>query len=126
MKPTKKIIIIDDDSTVRKIYGQKFSMQAGWQVLTAQNGKEGLEIIKQDAPDLILLDIMMPKADGFDVLNKIKKDRALKNIPVIMLTNLADEEDKTEAFKRGAQDYLVKANYTPQQVCELVKNALIS
>ena len=118
----KKIIIIDDDSLIRKMYGQKLASQAGWQVLTAENGKEGLEIIKHNTPDLILLDIMMPKQDGFDVLKKIKKDKALQNIPVIMLTNLADEEDKAEALKRGAKDYLVKANNTPQQVCELVKH----
>ena len=69
---------------------------------------------------------MMPKADGFDVLKRIKKDKALQKIPVIMLTNLADEEDKTEAFKRGARDYLVKATHTPQQVCDLVNNILAS
>ena len=121
MPSTKKIIIIDDDAIIRKMYGQKLAMQAGWQALTARDGREGLEIIKHNAPNLILLDIMMPKQDGFDVLKKIKKDKALKNIPVVMLTNLADNEDKAEALKRGAKDYLVKANHTPQQVCELVK-----
>jgi len=117
----KKIVIIDDDSEIRKMYGQKFSMQTNWQIFTARDGKEGLEMIKQLQPDLILLDIIMPKIDGFDVLKKIKKNSALKNIPLIMLTNLADQEDKDQALKRGANDYLVKANYTPQQVCDLVK-----
>lgn len=121
MPSTKKIIIIDDDVAIRKMYGQKFSIE-GWQALTARDGQEGLEIIKHNAPDLILLDIMMPKQDGFDVLKKIKKDKVLHNIPVIMLTNLADLEDKEEALKRGAKDYLVKTNYTPQQVCDLVKH----
>ncbi|PIU14926.1 response regulator [bacterium (Candidatus Gribaldobacteria) CG08_land_8_20_14_0_20_39_15] len=120
----KKIIIIDDESSILEIYSQKFSTQANWQILTAKNGKEGLELIKQHQPNLILLDIVMPKADGFDVLQKIKKDETLKNIPVIMLTNLTDEEDKAEAFKRGALDYLVKAEHTPSQALEAVKRKL--
>ena len=121
MLSTKKIVIIDDDSTIRKMYGQKLASQPGWQALAARDGQEGLEIIKRELPNLILLDIMMPIQDGFDVLKKIKKDKTLQKIPVIMLTNLADDEDKAESLKRGARDYLVKANHTPQQVCDLVK-----
>ena len=111
----KKIVfLIDDDSSIRKVYTAKFSLQPSFTIQCAANGKEGLEKLKGFIPDIILLDIMMPKIDGFEVLEKIKKDAELKKIPIVMLTNLEDSTDKAEALKRGAVEYFVKAQYTPQ------------
>lgn len=80
--------------------------------------------MRECIPDLILLDIMMPKMDGFDVLKELKKDERLKAVPVIMLTNLGDSTDKDEALKRGADDYLVKALHTPMEVVKKVEELL--
>ena len=121
----KKIVfLIDDDSSIRKVYTAKFSLQPSFEIQSAADGKEGLEKLKGFIPDIILLDLMMPKMDGFDVLEKIKKDQVLKKIPVIMLTNLEDDTDKAEALKRGAVDYFVKAKYTPQEVVDKVEELL--
>lgn len=121
----KKIIIIDDDPIIRNMYKTKFESSPGFSVAgTAENGKLGLELIQKKKPDFILLDIMMPKSDGFEVLEQLKKDVDLKRIPVIMLTNLAHEEDREQSIKRGAQDYLVKANTTPSVVLKRVKEIL--
>ena len=120
----KTVLLIDDDSSIRKVYTAKFSLHPDFTIQSAINGKEGLDKLQEFIPDLILLDVMMPKMDGFEVLEKIKKNAALKKIPVIMLTNLENATDKAEALKRGADDYFVKALYTPQEVVKKVENLL--
>ena len=120
----KTIFLIDDDSLIQKMYTAKFSLQPSFTIQSAANGKDGLKKLQEFIPDLILLDIMMPEMDGFDVLEKIKKNAALKKIPVIMLTNLDNPTDKAEALRRGADGYFVKAFQTPQQVVEKVENLL--
>ena len=120
----KTVLLIDDDSSIRKVYTAKFSLHPDFTIQSAINGKEGLDKLQEFIPDLILLDVMMPKMDGFEVLEKIKKNAVFKKIPVIMLTNLENATDKAEAIKRGADDYFVKALYTPQEVVKKVENLL--
>ncbi|KKT00861.1 MAG: hypothetical protein UV78_C0074G0005 [Parcubacteria group bacterium GW2011_GWA2_43_17] len=88
------------------------------------DGETGLELMKTHKPDLVLLDIIMPKLDGFSVLKKIKEDPATKNVPVILLTNLGQDEDVKKGNNLGAAGYLVKANLTPAQVVDKVKEYL--
>src|SRR3989338_1791604 len=120
----KTVFLIDDDSSIRKVYTAKFSLHPDFTIQSAINGKEGLDKLQEFIPDLILLDVMMPKMDGFEVLEKIKKNAAFKKIPVIMLTNLENATDKAEAIKRGADCYFVKAFYTPQEVVKKVEDLL--
>ena len=119
----KTVLLIEDDETISLMY--KIKLEAtGFKVLTANNGVDGLKLSKEKKPDIIMLDVILPQLDGFSVLESIKKDRIIKNIPVVMLTNLGTDEDKKKGVKLGATDYLVKANLTPAQVEEKIKEYL--
>ncbi|KKU09590.1 MAG: hypothetical protein A2113_04360 [Candidatus Woykebacteria bacterium GWA1_44_8] len=122
---SKKILLIDDDPTFIDISVRAFRV-FGIDYLTAFNGIEAIEKAKSGQPVLILLDIMMPGLDGFAVLNKLKQDQATKNIPVWMITNLPGEMNKERAASMGASDYLVKAENTPNKVCEKIRSFLDS
>lgn len=122
-KTAGKVLIIEDEETLSQMYALKFDRE-GFAVETAPDGLTGLELAKKSKPDIILLDIIMPQLDGFTVLEKIKEDDNLKDIPVIMLTNLGQTEDLKKGEKMGAKDYLVKANCTPQDVVNKVKQYL--
>lgn len=119
----KKILVIEDDSMISSMYKTKFEA-SGFIVLTAADGASGLELAKKEKPDIIMLDVILPRLDGFSVLEEIKKDEGTKNIPVIMLTNLGTEEDKAKGERLGALDYFVKASLTPGQISEKIKKAL--
>ena len=99
--------------------------QEGLDVITAEDGMQGLELANKEQPNLILLDVILPQLDGFTVLQEIRNDGKIRNIPVIMLTNLGTTEDKEKAKQMGATDYLVKANLTPSEVNEAIKKYLI-
>jgi DNA-binding response OmpR family regulator len=118
-----KVLIIEDEEMLVNMYISKFTKE-GYQAEKASNGRIGLEQARTIKPDIILLDIMMPEIDGFMVLKDLKNDTATKDIPVIMLTNLGQEEDIEKGKQLGATDYLVKANLTPAQVVEKVKTIL--
>lgn len=118
-----KVLIIEDEEMLVNMYISKFEKE-GYEAEKAANGKLGLEKAQEIKPDIILLDIMMPEIDGFMVLKNLKNDIDTKNIPVIMLTNLGQEEDIEKGKKLGATDYLVKANLTPAQVVDKVKEVL--
>jgi DNA-binding response OmpR family regulator len=120
MAEKKKILIIEDDEMICSMYKTKFEAE-NYEVYTAQNGADGLEIAKKMKPQMVLLDIILPQIDGFTILEAIKKDSKTKKIPVIMLTNLGTDEDKEKGRKLGAVDYLVKANLTPAQVSQKIK-----
>lgn len=92
--------MVEDDAMISSMYKTKFESD-GFNVLTADNGIEGLELAKKEKPDIIMLDVILPQLDGFSVLDSIKKDKAVKSIPVIMLTNLSTEEDKAKGKKMG-------------------------
>jgi len=116
----KKIMIVEDDSFVMDIYQTKLS-QEGYEVLPAENGAEAIKKLEKEIPDLILLDIIMPYVDGLQVLRKIKADEKLKDIPVILLTNLSQKENINEGLGLGADDYLIKSHFTPSEVLEKIK-----
>ena len=119
----KTVLLIEDDETISLMYKIKLESE-GFEVLIADNGVDGLALSKEKRPDIIMLDVILPQLDGFSVLESIKKDATIKNIPVIMLTNLGTNEDKQNGEKVGAVDYLVKANLTPSQVGEKIKQYL--
>jgi DNA-binding response OmpR family regulator len=111
----KKILIIEDESALQKTLGEVLSQQ-GYEVLSALNGEIGLKLAQSKKPDLILLDLILPKIHGFDVLKKIKDNPETKKIPVIVLTNLESIEDIKKAIELGATTYLVKANYSLEEL----------
>lgn len=118
-----KILIVEDDPLMSRMYQKIFKFE-GYEVEMAGNGEEGLEKAKDVKPTLILLDIMMPKMNGLEALEKLKADEALKAIPVVMLTNLAGQSDAEKALSMGAIKYIVKSEYEPKQVTNMVKEIL--
>lgn len=122
-KGKKKVLVIEDDSMLSSMYRMKLE-DSGYTAFVANEGKQGLETAKSEKPDLILLDIMMPMMDGFSVLAEIKEDASLKDVPVIIMTNLGTNEDIDKGKKMGAVDYVVKADSTPAQIVERIKKYL--
>jgi len=118
-----KILFIEDEPNLQKTLGEILH-QEGYEVKPAFDGQEGLELAKSEKPDLILLDLILPKIDGFTVLKEVKKDPVLKDIPVIVLTNLEGSSDVERALELGATTYLVKANYSLEEVVAKIKQAL--
>lgn len=118
----KKILFIEDESTLHKTIGEVLTQQ-GYEMISALDGEIGLRLAKTKKPDLILLDLILPKIDGFGVLKQLKEDKKTKDIPVIVLTNLEGMQDVERAIKMGASTYLVKSNYDLEEVVEKIKNA---
>ncbi len=118
-----KVLIVEDEQTLLDMYSLKLSKE-NFEVVKAADGQEGLEKAKSEKPDIILLDIMLPKIDGFQVLKNLRETKGFKNTPIIMLTNLGQNEDKQKGKQFGATDYLVKADTTPTDVVEKI-NSLI-
>lgn len=119
----QKILLVEDDEMLHTMYTQKFTKE-GFEVLSAFNGAEGIKMAEESGPAVILLDIIMPKMDGFVALKKLKKNEKTKDIPVILLTNLGQEEDIRKGKELGATDYFIKANHTPQEVVDKVKDVI--
>jgi len=121
----KKVMIIEDDYFVLDIYHTKL-VQEGFDVLDAKDGKDGLEKLQAEEklPDLILLDIVMPNMGGLEVLELIKKEERLKNIPVVLLTNLSQKMEIDKGLELGANDYLIKSHFTPSEVLEKINSVL--
>lgn len=124
MATTKtKILIVEDDSLMMRLYSKVFDIE-GYAVVTAVDGEEGLLQARKEIPTLILLDVMMPKMNGLQLLEKLKADLTTKKIPVIMLTNLTGEIDAETAIAKGAVKYIVKSDYEPKQVVNMVRELL--
>lgn len=117
------VLIVEDDTFLANIYKTKFEME-GFKVSLAENGELGLSEVKKKKPDIVLLDILLPKMDGFAVLQEIKADADIKKIPVILLTNLGQKDDVEKGLDLGAIDYLIKAHFKPSETVEKVKKAL--
>ncbi len=120
------ILIIEDDPELTEMYQAQFSMQE-YAVLTASDGAEGIERATDERPDVILLDILMPNVNGFEVLKKLKESPETKNIPVVVYTNLGsnDSDEKRElAFSLGAADYLIKALHEPNTILDRINSLL--
>jgi DNA-binding response OmpR family regulator len=120
-----KIAIIEDEPFLATMYVTKFELE-NFTVFRAADGQEGLEIIQTQKPDIVLLDVVMPKVDGFEVLRQLRTDSATASLPVILLTNLGQRSDIEKGLSLGASDYVIKANYTPAQVVAKVKEYLRS
>lgn len=123
MAEGKKILLIEDEEMLANMYQVKFQND-GFQLVKAANGEEGLTLADKEKPDMILLDVIMPKMDGFTVLKRLKENEGTKNIPVLLLTNLGQDEDIKKGNELGAVGYLVKANITPSEVVAKVKETM--
>ena len=125
MSQQKTILVIEDEQTILKAISIALE-DAGFKILTAIDGESGEETAKQHIPDLILLDIILPRKNGLDVLKGLKAFEATKHIPIILLTNLSDTETVSQGVALGARGYLVKANYSLDEVVTKVREVLKS
>ena len=116
----KKILIIEDEKILSEMYVDKFK-EAGYEVISAPEAEEGLEVAKREKPDLIMLDILLPKANGISFLQRLREEPELKLIAVVAFSNFDDPETKKAAFRLGVKDYLIKTSYTPQEIIEKIR-----
>lgn len=119
----KKILIIEDEPSLQKTL-KEILHEEKFDVVSALDGEEGLQAAHAEKPNLILLDLILPRKDGFEVLRELKSDEATKSIPIIVLTNLEGLEDVGRALELGATTYLVKANYELEDIIKKIKEAL--
>ncbi|KKQ52270.1 hypothetical protein A2865_02360 [Candidatus Woesebacteria bacterium RIFCSPHIGHO2_01_FULL_39_17] len=119
------VLIVEDDPVLLKMYTEKFGFE-GFKVLNAKDGEEALKISLAEKMDIILLDIMLPRMSGTDYLAKFRQTEKGKDIAVVALTNLAEEEERQKALKLGVKEYLVKAMQTPEKVVETIKKYIRS
>ncbi|HRY82726.1 MAG TPA: response regulator [Candidatus Moranbacteria bacterium] len=119
----KKILIIEDEETLQKALTQ-YLREEKFETISAMDGEKGIELAVSGMPDLIILDIILPKKDGFQVLEEIKKNEKTKNIPVVLLTNLESMDDIQKAFDKGATTYLVKSEYKLEDIVKKINEIL--
>ena len=119
----KKVLIIEDDPYIADMYAMKFRMNE-YEVKLAKNGEKAFDELQKEKPDIILLDLLMPGMDGYEFLEKFKKEKEFKNIKVIILTNLGQKREIERGLKLGADDYAVKAYFTPKEVVKKVEKIL--
>ena len=117
------ILLVEDDNFLANIYKTKFEME-GFKISVATDGDAGLKDAIRKKPDLILLDILLPKRDGFSVLEELKKDKSTAGIPVILLTNLGQKDDVERGLQMGAVDYMIKAHFKPSEIVEKARKVL--
>ena len=122
-KTGARVLLVEDDDFLRKICRTKMERE-GFNVSVAINGKEALKKIIEGDPQIVLLDIILPIMDGFEVLKRVKEDPSKSSVPIIMLTNLGQESEIEKGFKLGAEDYIVKAHLTVGEIIEKVKEIL--
>jgi len=118
-----KILIIEDDKFLLKLYSNKLNL-AGFEVFASISGEEGMNKIEVEAPDLIILDLVLPRISGFEILRELKKNPETQDIPVIILTNLAQESDKKRGLELGAKDYVIKTDISVNDLPDLVNKHL--
>lgn len=118
-----KILLIEDDPTLVEMYEIKFRI-SHMKMLVATGGYQGLDMVKKEKPDLVLLDIKMDDLDGFEVLKRMKSDPSMKHIPVYLLTNMGEKQSADKGKELGAERYIMKAKVTPQEVIDIVSKRL--
>ena len=118
----KKILIIEDDKFLRELISQKLTKE-GYEIIEAVDGEKGIKML-EEKPDLVLLDLILPGINGFEVLNRMKQSPNLSQIPVIILSNLGQKDDVEKGLKMGADDYLIKAHFTPAEIIEKINTVL--
>jgi CheY-like chemotaxis protein len=116
-----KILLIEDDALIVKIYSTRLKAD-GFTVLSADNGEDGAVLATKEQPDLIVLDVMMPKLDGFSVLEKLRADPNLSKIPILIYSNLAQDSEIEKAKQFGATEFIVKANISPTELVNKIKS----
>ena len=117
------ILVVEDDQFLRDLIVRKLE-EEGFDAIQAVDGEEGLRLSKEKKPAIILLDLILPGMDGFDVLKSIKSEKSISSIPVIILSNLGQKDDIDQGIKLGASDYLIKAHFTPGEIVARVKEVL--
>ncbi len=122
----KNILLVEDDRFLSRMYVEKLSEEGGFNVQAVEFGRQALEKIKTIKPDLILLDLLLPDMNGVQILKTIKEDNNLKSIRVLLLTNLNEKDYINEALSLGAEGYLIKAHFTPNEVVDKIKQILRS
>jgi len=118
-----KILLVEDDSFLLGMYATKFEME-GFKVIMAEDGEKAVRLAVKEVPDIILLDIILPKVNGFEVLCQLKSSPKTADIPVILLTNLSQKDEIEQGLKMGAEDYLIKAHFMPSEVVDKIKKVL--
>jgi len=118
-----KVLVAEDDAFLSKAYAAKLKKE-DFEVILASDGEEVFDKVKSEKPDIVLLDIVMPKKNGFDVLYDLKQDQETKKIPVVILSNLGQEEDIRKGKDLGADDYLIKSNIAIQDIISKIKQVL--
>lgn len=119
----KKILLVEDDPFLLDIYKTKFQ-EEGFSVQVAEDGEKALKMVGEDMPDILLLDIVLPSMDGFEFLKEIKSNDKLKNIRIVLLSNLGQKNEVEKGVALGADKYLIKAHYTPSEVVKEIKKIL--
>ena len=123
MSKQKKVLLIEDDPFLQSMYANKFELE-GFLVVVAEDGQKGLRLAEKEEPDIILLDILLPQMDGYEVLQNLKANNKTKDIPVLLLTNLSQRNDIQRGIELGAVDYLIKAHFMPSEVVAKTKEVL--
>lgn len=117
----KKILIVEDERNMREALTEAF-VDGGFEVLVEEDGESVADVVKEQSPDIVLLDIILPKKDGFEVLSELKEDNETRKVPVILSTNLSDPSDIQKALDLGATTYLVKSNYSLDDIVKKVSS----
>lgn len=116
----KRIVLVEDEELLADLIEKKL-LRLGYEVKVAEDGEEGIFLIKQEKPDLVLLDILLPKRTGMEVMEAMREDKDTKDLPVIIISNSGQEVEVERAKELGAKDWLVKTNFDPEEVIEKVK-----
>jgi len=119
----KKILLAEDDKFISDIYTTKFK-EEGFEIEVAVDGQECLNKLGEEKPDLLVLDLVLPKIDGWEILKKIETDENLKDLKVVILSNISEKEDIEKGLKNGIIKYFIKAHYTPTEICGEIKKIL--
>jgi len=119
----KKILLVEDDPFLVDIYSTKLK-ESGFSVETAVDGDEGLKKLKEEVPDLLVLDIVLPHSDGWEILRRIRKEEKLKKLKIVILSNLSQKNEIKKGLSFGAVKYLIKAHYTPSEVVNEIKKII--
>lgn len=123
MNDKLKVLVVEDDEMIVEMYKLRLE-EEGYEVLTTDRGSEALDLVKKEKPDIILLDVILPEVDGFTILQGLKGEIGTKEIPVLLLTNLGQESDREKGVGMGAADYFVKAQHTPVEVIQKIKELI--
>jgi DNA-binding response OmpR family regulator len=118
-----RVLIIEDDKFLRELMLKKLASE-GFETIAAVDGESGVKKMKEEKPDIALLDLILPGIDGFEVLAKVKEEPTTASIPVVILSNLGQKDDVEKGLKLGATDYLVKAHFTPNEIIKKVRDVL--